>query len=464
MAPTHSLICVLSFILACWTPLVLGAPWIVTDHFQQIEEVGYGYDYSRDARTYITRTTYEEIIPTATSLPEAISTNVIVATDQYYDESVTKVNILYPSGVAGTPVPLTQYDGYNYGSSADYTTTVWVVNLTFSAPTGCSTQWTTTTAVQVKPPTNVAMTFVPLLPTTAASTSYSVVNDGAFKSSTYVYQYIWVDPTQVPSASLASLSDLYHPISKYGTADRACVYEGSNSGSYESPYDPSFGYGYSWGYERSLLAIALITLFAWVGFFFICGIIEQWFRFRRLMNGWQTRRGIPFCWVLTLIPLTCLCLFCFRRGYRARNAHDAAVLQKRWKALSAWKKFTLFLKWGFRYKYPTILGPAPQRVIPSKRPGKHPGELAGPPLLDSTASQDDVNAPVSPARSLNQRAASDASGPEMSQAHASDSRTVTGAAAPLQVSESLEHGHGAEQQLVPPPTETLPHHRENDPR
>lgn len=34
-----------------------------------------------------------------------------------------------------------------------------------------------------------------------------------------------------------------------------------------------------------------------------------------------------------------------------------------------WKKFGLFWVWGFRYKYPTILGPAPPSVRVSKRPG-----------------------------------------------------------------------------------------------
>lgn len=407
------------------TPFVLGAPWIATDYFQEVTEEVYDYDSTKHRYGYVPITTYEEIIPTATSLPEAIRTNSVVETDAYYNVA-TLVEKLYPSGAVGTPVPYSARYGYGYQDSA-WTSIIWVVNLTYSAPTACSTQWTTTTAVTVTPPSD--LTFDRLLPTTAASTSYSVYNAEGFQSSTYVYKYIWVEPTQVPTTSMYSLSDEYYPATLYNFEDKKCRYEGHDTAYYYNDYYYDDWYGLA----ISPLAILLISVLGWIGLWFLLGILEAWIRFRRLMTGWQTRRGLPVCWALTIMPLTLFCLCCFRRGYRARTAHDSAVLQSRWKKMSAWQKFVLFWKWGFRYKYPTILGPAPERVMPSKRPGKHPGSSMGPPLLYSTPPQTAAYPPyppVSPVVSLNREAVPGVPGPQMSQAMPMQQHPMATAPAP----------------------------------
>jgi len=409
MAPSHSFLYILSLVLTYLTPFVLGAPWIVTQYFQEVTEEVYHWDSSKHRYGYVPTTTYEEIIPTATSLPEAIRTNSVVETDAYY-QGATVVEKLYSSGAVGTPMPYTARYGYDDG----WTSTIYVVNLTFSAPTACSTQWTTTTAARVTPPADPS--FDRLLPTTAVSTSYSVYNAEGFQSSTYVYKYIWVEPTQVPTSSMNTLSDKYYPTTLYNYDDKNCRYAGHNTAYYYNYPDYSDDY---YGLGIAPLAILLICVLGWIVLWFLAGILEAWIRFRRLMTGWQTRRGLPVCWALTIMPLTLFCLCCFRRGYRARTAHDSAVLQSRWKKMGAWQKFVLFWKWGFRYKYPTILGPAPERVMPSKRPGKHPGSSMGPPLLYSTPPQTAAyspDVPVSPVVSLNRQAAPGVPAPQMSQA------------------------------------------------
>lgn len=121
-------------------------------------------------------------------------------------------------------------------------------------------------------------------------------------------------------------------------------------------------------------------MLGWVGLWFILGVIEAWFRFRRLMIGWQTHRGLPVCWVFIIFPVTLLLLFFFRKGYRARTQAEATELKKEWKAMSVGKKLRLFVLWGFRYKYPPMLGPAPARVKMSKKPTDNPR----PHLLHST--------------------------------------------------------------------------------
>lgn len=397
MAPSHSFLYFLSLVLTYLTPFVLGAPWIATDYYQVVQEEVYdynNYDTSKHRYPIVTSTTYQEIIPTATSLPDPIQTNVVVNTDYYADE-VTIVEKLYPSGGVGKPVPYSAV--YNVMDS-EWTSIIWVVNLTYSAPTACSTQWTTTTSATITPPSDY--TFDRLLPTTAVSTSYSVYNAEGFKSSTYVYKYIYVEPTQLPTRSLSSLSDLYAPSTMYDYSDTKCRYQNSEDTNYNYPssyYDDNYN-----GLAISDLAILLICVLGWIVLLFLLGILEAWFRFRRLMTGWQTRRGMPVCWALTIMPLTLFCLCCLRKGYRSRNAHDAAVLQSRWKKLSGWNKFVLFLKWGFRYSYPTILGPAPEIV--SKKPGNNRGQPTGPPQPYPNGPHGVVYPPGAP-------------GPQMRQAH-----------------------------------------------
>jgi hypothetical protein len=223
----------------------------------------------------------------------------------------------------------------------------------------------------VNPPSAVRT----LLPLTATSLSTSVDTSQAFQPTTYIYTVVWVDPTQVPSASLGCLSDNLVPTALYEGS--SCSYQGHGCYYYNGYYGGEW-YNDTYWSGISPLAIILICVLGWVGLVFILGIVEAWVRFRRLMTGWQTRRGFPLFWAFMLLPISLFCLCCFRKGYRARNAADAAFLQQKWRDMSPWKKLRLFLVWGFRFKYPDVLGPAPPRVKVSKRPGK---DASSAPLL-----------------------------------------------------------------------------------
>ncbi|KAJ5615384.1 hypothetical protein N7537_000498 [Penicillium hordei] len=395
MAPSHSFLLFLSLVLS---PFVQAAPWIVTDTYEQ--EVN--TDYYSELVTEI-----NQISPTATLPVEALST--ITSTNTNYDYTV--VEKLYPTGY-GEERDL--YDGYPNAINSDrtYHSTIYKVNLTFSAPTACSTQWTTTTAATVRPPYGIAT----LLPRDNVVTSTSVDNSQPFEPMTYIYEVVFVEPTQIPSKTLDSLSLYNTPTSRY--IGSGCQYTGvssdynGNSGYYtgisDGPgstqytdgssdsdgtsssgsgyYDYGYDDDYNWftstwgsGLGISYLAIVLICGLGWIGIVFILGMIEAWVRFRRLMTGWQTRRGFPLFWSFILLPLSLFCLFCFRKGYRARSKEDAEILQKRWDSMGFWTKMRLFFAWGFRFKYPTVLGPAPPSVKANKRPVE-----SGPRLLDVT--------------------------------------------------------------------------------
>ncbi|RAQ48679.1 hypothetical protein AFGD_010799 [Aspergillus flavus] len=373
MAPSHSFMLFLSVIFTHLCSLVVAVPWVVTDYYEQAV-VTEAYYYGSEVIT-----TIQEVSPTATSLPEAVSTITSIGTG-YYGGDATVIQKLYPTGVGES---LDDYDRYPYYRDNSHYT-IFKVYLTYSAPTGCATQWTQTTAVPVSPPVVVQN----LLPRTATETSISVDSSQPFQPTTYTYDVVYVDPTQVPSSSLDSLSYYNRPTSLYTGAQ--CYYT-STEGSYSrSSYGGYYGYDddYNWFLDDyymgiSPLALTLILTIGWIGLFLILGFIEAFVRFRRLMTGWQTRRGLPVCWSLTVIPISLLLLCFFRKGYRARSQADAEILKKRWDAMGFWTKLRLFFVWGFRFKYPPMLGPAPARVKTSKQPGKNPG----PRLLTPSPSQ-----------------------------------------------------------------------------
>ncbi|KAJ5885352.1 hypothetical protein N7495_009862 [Penicillium taxi] len=374
MTPSHSLVYLLSLVLTfSLLPSTLAAPWIVTGYYEEVTSTVYDYYYYYETSTPEVTRIIEAIIPTATPLPAAVSTVVV---NPYSNTDITIVEKLYPTGAGKVQV-------YSYDYDYDNVVTVWVVNMTFSAPTGCSTAWTTTTAATVYP----SETIKSLLPKTAVSTSLSVDTRIAFQPTTYTYDYIFVDPTQIPSSSLAALSNYNYPsdlytgngcyytsvASNYGTDEDGSYTTGTYGNSnYYSYGDDDYNWFISSYWGISLLAITLITLLGWIGVMLIAGFIEAWIRFRRLMTGWQTRRGLPVFWSLTLLPLSLFLLFAFKKGYRARSAEDAEVLRQKWKEMSFWTKLRLFFVWGFRFKYPPMLGEAPPRVEASKRPQKNP--------------------------------------------------------------------------------------------
>ncbi|RJE20021.1 hypothetical protein PHISCL_07632 [Aspergillus sclerotialis] len=371
MAPPLSFLQTLSlvFTLLNSNTLVTAAPWIVTEAYQEVVTTLPAY-YSHSTVTRI-----QEVTPTATSLPEAISTITAVTSDYAFrPNDITIVQKLYPTGIGEAVDPYNKYHNGIYEShSGEYHMTVYKVNLTYTAPTGCSTQWTRTTAASVFPPAQIE----DLLPRTAVETSISIDSRIPFQPITNTYDVIFVDPTQLPSTSLESLSYSHRPTAMY-TGGPHCEYY---SDDYTYPSSSYYGYDgddRGWFFDSyymgiSPFALTLTLTIGWVGLMIILGFIEAFIRFRRLMTGWQTRRGLPVFWSLTIMPITFLLLCFFRKGYRARSQADAEILRRRWAAMSLGTKLRLFFVWGFRFKYPPMLGPAPALVKASKRPEHNPG-------------------------------------------------------------------------------------------
>jgi hypothetical protein len=89
---------------------------------------------------------------------------------------------------------------------------------------------------------------------------------------------------------------------------------------------------------------------------FVLGFIESLFWFSRLMQGRRALRGGTVVWGL----MTGLLGFFLVRKQRARPEEERAELAKMWREIPARRRVQLWVKWGFRWRYPVeFLGEAP---------------------------------------------------------------------------------------------------------
>lgn len=399
----------LSLAITCLFPILSAAsPWIVTANYEEVVTVYPGYtDYGYETDP---PETYTDIVRVTSPTASAISTSTITDSDEYNSQTYTIVEVLYPYNPTATPTTSAAYatatdDYYNYA----YTN--YLVNLAYTAPTSCSTTWAYTTAVTVDPPAAIESALVP----TSVSTSYSVDNGTPFQATTYTSVYAYIDPTQLPSSSLAALRTNYEPhppcynpsVDDNNSGDTSS----SSSSSSSSPYLGTYSCGYYYCSSDdgsggiSLLAIILISIFGWAFIFFVAGLFENYFYFQRLMKGWQARRGVPITWWFMVFPITVLlCLGFSRRGFQARSEEDAQELRQKWEGMGFWKKMKLWLRHGFTWGYPSILGPAPPRVgrpakarptqplLQASRSASETGEIAHQPTPRTSNGNDDVEA------------------------------------------------------------------------
>ncbi|OJJ45520.1 hypothetical protein ASPZODRAFT_144149 [Penicilliopsis zonata CBS 506.65] len=365
MAPFHSfMISSLPFVFLLQLSLVFAAPWIVTADYED-DSWTYTERYGSSAYTTYTENLIEMITPTATSMPLALSTTT--TTESYYGESVTIVEVLYPTG-AGSPSDYE--DGYGDDGDAIYN---YYVNMVYTAPTGCSSHFTATTAV----PIDVPYMIEGMVPVTTAMTTYSVDDSTPFSPTTYTEIMAFINPTQVPVSSLAAVSEQY-AYSVYQDYGCSSYYDDGSDYGYGDSYYECTGNWFSDCWGVSPVGIIVVTVLSWFGFWLFVGMAESFFHFRRLCKGWQARRGFPLSWCMLFPILSCLFLFFSRRGFCARTIDDADELKKQWNEMGFWRKIGRWLRWGFIVKYPAFLGPAPPRV---GQPNKRPIPLPTTPLL-----------------------------------------------------------------------------------
>ncbi|KFY31007.1 hypothetical protein V493_01483, partial [Pseudogymnoascus sp. VKM F-4281 (FW-2241)] len=363
----------LSLLLFCSNPVV-ASPYVVTSYYE--EKVSKYPDYTYDG-VYTTSidegrtiTRIVNVKPTATVF-ETLS--VATTTADYYSD-VTVVNVLVPTGVGET----ISYDYYNRASTTSYRG--YYVDLSYTATSDCATRWVYTTSARVSIP--------PMITPTPTSVSTSLYQYEAFgETSTFLYAFI--DPTFLPTSSLSSIQSYNAPyfstycsvpssyetdlVSPGGTSGDSSSSGGSTgcrparysdddyyySDSFQTTYICADGTRYTKGLSN--LSIALIIVFGWLGLFLIIGLVESYIAFNRLATGRQARRGLPIAFAGMFPFLSCFFLCCHLRGFQAKTPAEQETMTAEWKATGFFTKLGRWLKWGFRYKYPTFLGTPPLR-------------------------------------------------------------------------------------------------------
>jgi hypothetical protein len=125
-------------------------------------------------------------------------------------------------------------------------------------------------------------------------------------------------------------------------------------------YKCSNGYFHQWGLDRPHLAAVVAG--AWVVFVILMGLIQSIVRFRKLMLGKRVRRGFPTLFTCVVPILSVLAFSFWTSGYAARVKSEQTALKKQWDDMSIWRKFRLWLRYGFTKGYPPMLGQAPPRI------------------------------------------------------------------------------------------------------
>ncbi|OBT53825.1 hypothetical protein VE04_05894 [Pseudogymnoascus sp. 24MN13] len=328
--------------------------------------------------TYIrSYTTSVDFGPTYTRIVPVKPTNTAAAPTPSTPQS-TNTTPMSPSSTSSSPPAPGEVVTRDYSATSYYD---YYIKLSYTAPTSCATEWVYTTTANADLPR--------MITPTPTSVSTSVSQYQAFGTKT-TYYFAYIDPTILPTASLASIKSEYAP---YFTSSCTVPYSyqtdlvtpgtgGSNSGSGGSGssssgsgsssssgddgcYEDYSGYynqfqhkfkcpdGSTYTTGLSDLSIALIIIFGWIGLFLIIGLIESYIAFSRLARG---RRAPPRPPHLLRLPLPLPLLF-----LPGKSAEEQETLKAAWKETGAFTKLGRWLKWGFRYKYPDFLGAAPLR-------------------------------------------------------------------------------------------------------
>lgn len=324
---------------------VSAAPYVVTSYVVLSL-------YTYPAETIGTQTysesvyTYNQVVVSPTSVTPL---STFTTTAEYSE--VTMVEIVVPSG---------QEVSYDYFAS--YTDTSYVVPVTYSpAPTCTSQNWTFTTNVPVYVPAIVSLAPV----TTFESTS--TISYAYYQPTTTTNLVAVMNPTDINTDDLASASSeyapwgmtyCYTPTTYCPTASAAqCtttfVYDSVNGNdSINYPY-----YGSDNGWNRVLILICVLVPVGWFLLWFLIGLCESWMSFKGLMLGQHRKRGLPYAWCCISILFLCWT----GPTYKAKSVEEQAILLEKWKALKAGEKFKLWMKWGFRWKYPRdVIGEEPE--------------------------------------------------------------------------------------------------------
>lgn len=292
-------------------------------------------------------------------------TSTTTYTDDYDD---VEVIVLYVDGAdVDREDVMTDY-GYDddYYNTNAYTS--YLMPLDMTAPESCPTPFTYHTFTEVSIPT--AVLSAGLISPVSYETSYATYD----RDETYTYVSAYLSSDAISMTEPLSENYIYTYYVEYCT-DPAEYFGEYTTTTEEFGSDPTDGFFGDdnddfesqntrgrFGIDEcdalmhcGWLTTALIIIAAILPAIFLLGFVESYFWFRRLMTGKSAFRLGTFCWMFLFLPVICL-----TRRTPARDIDSQAQLREHWKNTSWGTGLGLWFKYGFRHKYPEILGEHPE--------------------------------------------------------------------------------------------------------
>lgn len=348
-----------------------AAPYVVTNYIHvSVKTIKgstdeYGYTLSDVKYTYT-----DKVVQATPISPIA----TITGTTDYAD--VTVLNLVVDSTLRSS---YSKIDYLNYDTT--YISTIFLIPITYIPDVTCTGQnWIYTSNVPVDLPAIVT------LPAATLSTSATTYYRQHYKPTAYTSVYGILNVSDIASTYLASASSYNRPqpmtncytpsitckvptitgevprctttwVWEYPTHDR------HNHTNWDGYYDD---YDYEDHWLRDIILISVLCPVGWCLIWLVVGFLESWLSFKGLMLGKHRKRGLPLAWCC----ISCLFLCWSGPTYKAKSVEEQTRLAELWKEMTAWKKFKLWIKWGFRWKYPVdILGEAPEVAKRALRQG-----------------------------------------------------------------------------------------------
>ncbi|PVH93052.1 hypothetical protein DM02DRAFT_619548 [Periconia macrospinosa] len=300
---------------------------------------GYTYTYTYRStttstdryRTTATRTIKSGVTPSAT--PYSTSTYIGLL----YDD-VKQVYAYYTDGVVAESDLEPTYDRSNFytRTSTSSTSVVYIMPVTWTAPPSCSsTTFSVTDTITPDIPSIVKDQVTPTSKATSTRSGYS----------TYVVETWYLSASAAPSTSEYSYRSYVALCTAPPVSNLRSGGGSSSGGDSSSDIEWCTWYGGCTGIRVWIIVVASI-----IPGLFVLGFIESYFWFRRLMLGKGALRVGTICWIMLS-----LWVICFTRSQSKRSAEDQKLLRENWNKTSTGQAFKLWLKWGFKQRYPVPL-------------------------------------------------------------------------------------------------------------
>ncbi|KAK4195614.1 hypothetical protein QBC40DRAFT_288834 [Triangularia verruculosa] len=351
----------LALAVACFLQPGLGSYWTATQlYVKEPLSYTYGCGTTGGATQQCSTSTITHwnfaVTHAVTSIPTGV-TPVSIRTTTTPSWDIEIVNVYLPAGA----VP--QSDLVDYFEATTTTTRKnppsWVVDLTFTAPASCPTPFEYTTTTRLGPwdfPSPLSAILRPKATVETQLTRYTrtiVTSSEGFprvtsiETLTETSTYFHLKPTDVaPTLRPHTDDDRFSVFNSYYIQNCDTPETAEERWRLQELSKCPENY-HAWSGGCHPIALWAVIVVAVVSFFFFLGLIENFFWFRRLMQGKGSFRFGTVSWF-------CLGLFVafFTTFEKARSPDDQERLKEQWKALPLGMKLKLWIKWGFRHKYP----------------------------------------------------------------------------------------------------------------